>query len=52
MSTSKLNMPGNTDSGRGSPTRNDAAKAAKRTAIILGLIAVAWYFGFMALRTL
>jgi len=27
-------------------------KTIKRTAIILGVIAFAWYFGFMALRLL
>lgn len=27
-------------------------KTIRRTAIILGVLAVAWYFGFMALRLL
>ncbi len=33
--------------------KNEAQRRTiKRTAIILGLLAVGWYFGFMALRLL
>jgi hypothetical protein len=37
------------DSGQ---ARTDARKAARRTAMILGVVAIAWYFGFMAMRLL
>ena len=30
--------------------RAEATRSAKRTAMILGIIAVTWYFGFMAMR--
>lgn len=33
------------------PTRDDELrKSIRRTAIVLGVLALAWYFGFMALR--
>jgi len=33
------------------PTRNDELRRSiRRTAIVLGVLAIAWYFGFMALR--
>jgi hypothetical protein len=33
------------------PTRDDdVRRSIRRTAIVLGVLALAWYFGFMALR--
>jgi hypothetical protein len=47
MSATELNM--GSDSGQ---ARTDARKATRRTAMILGVVAIAWYFGFMAMRLL
>ena len=47
MNTNDLNMAGDT-----TRARTEARKAAKRTAIILGVLAFSWYFGFMAMRLL
>ncbi len=47
MSATKLNMGSDSDQAR-----TDARKAARRTAMILGAVAIVWYFSFMAMRLL
>jgi hypothetical protein len=51
MSSSDLNMTGDSHALRAEQMLA-ARSTAKRTAIVLSLIAGVWYFGFMGLRLL
>ncbi len=46
MNATNLNMD------KKNQARADARLAARRTAIILGMLVFAWYLGFMAMRVL